>query len=118
MYRDFQNRMAGKGPLDGYRDAMKTIHDPSDIHLLKTMYQFNKSCLKTNFYKEDVGAVGFRLDPRVFLADSKVPEIPFAIFMILGHDFNGFHVRFRDIARGGIRMILSTKDNYDNNRDT
>ena len=38
--------------------------------------------------------------------------------MLLGRDFNGFHVRFRDIARGGIRMILSTKDNYDNNRVT
>jgi len=97
---------------------MRDIEDPQDLQLLKTMHQFNRSCLKTNFYKEHVGAIGFRLDPKVFLADSKVPEIPFGIFMVLGHDFNGFHVRFRDIARGGIRMILSTKDNYDNNRIT
>jgi glutamate dehydrogenase len=27
--------------------------------------------------------------------------------MIVGRDFHGFHVRFRDIARGGIRLILS-----------
>lgn len=38
--------------------------------------------------------------------------------MLVGRDFNGFHVRFRDISRGGIRMILSTKDNYDRNRIT
>jgi len=38
--------------------------------------------------------------------------------MIIGQDFNGFHVRFRDISRGGIRMILSTKDNYEKNKTT
>ena len=110
--------MEGKGPVDGLHDKLKHVDEAQDLQLLKTMEKFNKSCLKTNFFKEDVGAIGFRLDPRVFLADSKVPEVPFGIFMVLGHDFNGFHVRFRDIARGGIRMILSTKDNYDNNRQT
>jgi len=68
--------------------------------------------MKTNFYKEDIGAVGFRLDPAVFMKLLKVPEVPFGIFHIIGRDFNGFHVRFRDISRGGIRMILSTPDNY------
>jgi len=54
----------------------------------------------------------------VFLGKQKLPEIPFGIFHLIGRDFNGFHVRFRDISRGGIRMILSTKDNYERNRMT
>jgi len=74
--------------------------------------------LKTNFGAQKAAAIGFRLDPSVFLGSQKLPEIPFGIFMLLGRDFNGFHVRFRDISRGGIRMILSTKDNYDKNRVT
>jgi len=97
---------------------LKFVEDGNDIHLLKTFEKFNRAVVKTNFYKEDVGAIGFRFDPKVFLADSKLPEVPFGIFMVIGHDFNGFHVRFRDISRGGIRMILSTKDNYEKNRTT
>jgi glutamate dehydrogenase len=79
---------------------------------------FNRAMLKTNFFKEDIGAIGYRLDPAVFLGQQKLPEIPFGIFHLVGRDFNGFHVRFRDISRGGIRMILSTKDNYERNRMT
>jgi glutamate dehydrogenase len=74
--------------------------------------------LKTNFFKENVGAIGYRLDPKVFLDKQRLPEVPFGVFHLVGRDFNGFHVRFRDIARGGIRMILSTKDNYEKNRMT
>jgi glutamate dehydrogenase len=32
-------------------------------------------------------------------------ECPFGVFFVHGRDFNGFHVRFRDIARGGVRAI-------------
>ena len=45
-------------------------------------------------------------------------QIPFAIFMVLGLDFTGFHVRFRDISRGGVRLIKSTPENYAANRKT
>ena len=27
--------------------------------------------------------------------------------MVCGRDFMGFHTRFRDVARGGIRLVLS-----------
>merc|ERR1719253_2417093 len=30
--------------------------------------------------------------------------------MIVGRDFYGFHVRFRDVARGGIRIIKSRNE--------
>jgi glutamate dehydrogenase len=29
------------------------------------------------------------------------------MFFVVGSDFRGFHVRFRDVARGGIRIIRS-----------
>ncbi len=29
------------------------------------------------------------------------------LFFVLGRDFRGFHVRFRDVARGGIRLVRS-----------
>ncbi|CAN0546838.1 unnamed protein product, partial [Laminaria digitata] len=32
-------------------------------------------------------------------------EIPFGVFFAHGRRFNGFHCRFRDIARGGMRIV-------------
>jgi glutamate dehydrogenase len=32
------------------------------------------------------------------------------------HTFRGFHTRFRDISRGGIRIVKSTPDSYSKNR--
>jgi NAD-specific glutamate dehydrogenase len=117
LYLDFKSRLEGRGE-DPTLKAKLQVADAKDAQLLNTIRTFNKSCLKTNFYKEEIGAVGFRLDPSVFLKKQKLPEIPFGIFMLIGRDFNGFHLRFRDISRGGIRMILSSKDNYDKNRIT
>jgi glutamate dehydrogenase len=42
----------------------------------------------------------------------KVHEIPYGIFHVIGRDFNGFHIRFREISRGGVRMIMYNDDNH------
>lgn len=116
LYKDFESRINGNGGTG--IESMVDVADPTDAQLLKTYEIYNRSILKTNFFKEEIGAIGYRLDPSVFLGQQKLPEIPFGIFHLIGRDFNGFHVRFRDISRGGIRMILSTKDNYEKNRMT
>jgi glutamate dehydrogenase len=46
------------------------------------------------------------LDPQ-FLVGSDFAQIPYAVFFLMGAEFQGFHVRFSDIARGGIRIIRS-----------
>jgi len=51
-----------------------------------------------------------RLDPNIMNADESVDavdgkELPFGIFFVHGRRFNAFHVRFRDIARGGLRLV-------------
>jgi len=57
-------------------------------------------------------ALSFRLDPSFLATRSKAlyPEAPYAIFIICGRGFYGFHVRFRDVARGGIRLIRSRNE--------
>jgi glutamate dehydrogenase len=62
--------------------------------------------LKTNFFKRNKICATFRLDP-VFLPQMDYPERPFGLFFCVGRPFVGFHVRFRDIARGGIRIVKS-----------
>lgn len=74
--------------------------------VLRALFVFNKSILKTNFYTSTKVALSFRLDPS-FLPSSEYPDKPFGMFFIVGGDFRGFHIRFRDIARGGIRIVRS-----------
>ena len=67
---------------------------------------FNNSVLKTNFYTPTKVAVSFRLNPN-FLPPSEYPQPLYGMFLVIGSEFRGFHLRFRDIARGGIRIVKS-----------
>jgi glutamate dehydrogenase len=80
---------------------------------------FNDAVIKTNFYKKNKTSLAYRLDPGKFLDTIEYKETPYGVFMILGKEFRGFHVRFRDIARGGIRIVKSRyPENYDQNSDS
>lgn len=85
------------------RECSQNEHD---VLVLRALYVFNKSILKTNFYTSTKVALSFRLNPS-FLPSTEYPEIPFGMFFIVGSEFRGFHIRFRDIARGGIRIVKS-----------
>jgi len=92
---------------------------PVDIerHILEMFVVFSTSTLKTNFYLLEKNSIACRLDPG-FLNAVDYPEAPYGIFFVLGKQFRGYHIRFRDIARGGIRILRSaTKTDYDLNSD-
>ena len=89
-----------------------------DQQILTALLTFNAHLLKSNFYNKSKAALSFRLDPR-FLADSDWPQVPFGVFFVMGSDFQGFHIRFADIARGGIRIIRSgDRQAYNSNLET
>jgi glutamate dehydrogenase len=50
-------------------------------------------------------ALSFRVEPTFLTAD--YPDKPYGIFYVIGAEFRGFHVRFADVARGGIRLVKS-----------
>ncbi len=77
-----------------------------DQMILSGFMTFNRHIYKTNFYRDTKTCLAFRLDPG-FLSNIDYPETPFGIFFMIGSEFRGFHVRFRDVARGGIRIIRS-----------
>ena len=86
-------------------------------HVLEAMVVFNRSILKTNFFKTEKSCVSFRLDP-AFLNRVDYPHRPHGIFYLLGKGFRGFHIRFQEIARGGVRLVKSpTQIDYDLNSD-
>jgi glutamate dehydrogenase len=67
---------------------------------------FNQCILKTNFFTPTKVAISFRLNP-TFLPASEYPQPLYGMFLVIGSEFRGFHLRFRDIARGGIRIVKS-----------
>lgn len=67
---------------------------------------FNRHVLKTNFYTPTKVALSFRLNPS-FLPSIEYPQPLYGMFLVIGTEFRGFHLRFRDIARGGIRIVKS-----------
>lgn len=78
---------------------------------LQRMLQVVQGTLKTNFYNDDRYALSLRVDPRVMFLPEELAdgpgkkEVPFGVFFSHGRYFNGFHCRFRDIARGGLRIV-------------
>lgn len=67
---------------------------------------FSNAVLKTNFYTPTKVALSFRLNPG-FLPPEEYPQPLFGMFLVISSEFRGFHLRFRDIARGGIRIVKS-----------
>eukprot|EP01129_Flabellula_baltica_P016657 TRINITY_DN9000_c0_g1_i1.p1 TRINITY_DN9000_c0_g1~~TRINITY_DN9000_c0_g1_i1.p1 ORF type:complete len:1360 (+),score=378.94 TRINITY_DN9000_c0_g1_i1:114-4193(+) len=121
LFEDFEERTLKKNP-NGAENVQEiinsTVTNAFDRSILSEFLTFNASVLKTNFYKVKKAALSFRLNPS-FVTSSDFPENPYGIFWVFGPYFQGFHVRFRDVSRGGIRLIFSRNiPAYDHNIST
>lgn len=91
-------------------DTGQESNDTRRKNVLRQGMNFIIHTLKTNFYRLNYTALSFRLDPNYldeipFDRPKKFPDLPYAIFYIKGMNFFGFHIRFKDLARGGLRTI-------------
>lgn len=112
IFNDFQRHLKGLHGVGEVNQEItkrinRTVHSDVEKRILCSFLTFNAAVLKTNFSKWPSAAISFRLDPKVVLGNSDLPAIPFGLFMVMGSSFRGFHCRFKDIARGGIRIIRS-----------
>jgi glutamate dehydrogenase len=101
-------------------DKIDTGQEANDLRrktILKQGLKLVEFTLKTNAYFPKKTGFSFRLDPK-YLEGEKFPELPYAVFFIKGLHFMGFHVRFRDLARGGLRTVFPQKqDRYEFERN-
>ncbi|KAF8247637.1 NAD-specific glutamate dehydrogenase (NAD-GDH) [Wilcoxina mikolae CBS 423.85] len=84
----------------------RAVANENQEKIMLQFITFNSNVLKTNFYTPTKMAVSFRMSPK-FLPEKEYPQPLFGMFMVVGSEFRGFHLRFRDIARGGIRIVHS-----------
>ncbi|MBI2742915.1 MAG: NAD-glutamate dehydrogenase [Chlamydiales bacterium] len=95
-------------------DTGQELNDKRRKNILKQALNFVHFTQKTNFYRNNKTALSFRLDPN-YLSHApydykeKFPELPYAIFFMKGMYFIGFHVRFKDLSRGGLRTVFPEK---------
>ncbi|ROT42093.1 NAD-specific glutamate dehydrogenase [Sodiomyces alkalinus F11] len=93
----------------------KITRDVSNEHeeMVMTAFRvFNNAILKTNYFTPTKIALSFRLDPS-FLPEIEYPTPLYGMFLVIGAEFRGFHLRFKDVARGGIRIVKSrSKEAY------
>ncbi|CEG35785.1 nad-specific glutamate [Plasmopara halstedii] len=86
-------------------DIRRNVEQQDAIELLNTMADAVRGTLRTNKFVRDRFALSLRMDPKVMGYGTVGNDTPFGVFFIYGRRFKGFHVRFRDIARGGLRMV-------------
>ncbi|KAK8206798.1 NAD-dependent glutamate dehydrogenase [Zalaria obscura] len=87
----------------------KTVTNEHHDMVMTAFRVFNNSVLKTNFYTPTKVALSFRLNPD-FLPTEEYPQPLYGMFLVISSEFRGFHLRFRDIARGGIRIVKSRSE--------
>lgn len=97
---------------NGYIEALKQLEieiseiiEEVDNKVYNGCYDFIKYCLKTNYFFPTKTGHAFRFAPEI-LNTSHYAEAPFGIFFITGRDYRFFHLRWRDIARGGMRVVM------------
>jgi len=79
--------------------------DPAGAILLEKMLEAVDSTLRTNVHRDDRFSLSLRLRPDIMNGPNEDRENPYGVFFVTGRRFSGFHVRFRDIARGGMRLV-------------
>lgn len=88
---------------------VSTEHEDMVMNAFRT---FNNAILKTNYFTPTKVALSFRLDPS-FLPEVEYPRRLFGMFLVISAESRGFHLRFKDVARGGIRIVKSrSKEAY------
>ncbi len=87
--------------------AVGDVADESERTVLLMVHRFFAFTLRTNYFLEDIYGLSFRLDPQFLPAPCRIEgeELPYGIFFFHGPYCMGFHIRYRDMSRGGVRVV-------------
>jgi len=105
-----------RGRIESALRSAQLTSDESQV--VRWAARFVDAIVRTNFFLPVKSALSFRLDAE-FFARRGLESVPHGVFFVVGRSFHGFHVRFTDIARGGIRIVRSpTEDDWLRNDDS
>ena len=84
----------------------KEVIDEIEKNILLESINLIDHTLKTNYFLATKTGLAFRIAPEA-LNSKYYPLRPFGIFFVVGKDFRFFHLRWKDISRGGLRVVIS-----------
>jgi glutamate dehydrogenase len=87
------------------REIEEGVKDDLAGTVLAAVLEAIGATLKTNYFVPGRYALALRLAPALIMRAAPGPQIPYGVFWVHGRGFNAFHVRFRDTARGGVRVV-------------
>ncbi len=82
----------------GLEDVERTVFQTVHAAIVATR--------RTNHYVVGRSALSLRLDPALFAKRTPRADLPYGVYFVRGRSFAAFHARFRDIARGGVRVVI------------
>lgn len=96
--------------------AITFVDDRTGYDIFVFMTRLITDTLKTNFYQREKRSHAFRLAPTV-LDPLVFPSVVHGVFLVAGFYALGTHMRAADVSRGGVRLVRSTPQNYENELD-
>lgn len=89
-----------------------TKGNEEDYAIFTTFASFNRHILRTNFFKKVKSSLTFRLTGEALTVPygtggKSAQDKPYGIYFFICGEGRGFHIRFGNIARGGIRLVKS-----------
>ncbi len=85
--------------------SLKDVEDEVERTILNQSLLFIEHIVKTNYFVVAKSSLAFHINP-ICLKKNEKDEVPYAIFFIIGRHYRALHVRYREVARGGMRLIL------------
>ncbi|WP_428263124.1 NAD-glutamate dehydrogenase domain-containing protein [Haliangium sp.] len=82
--------------------------DPDGRRVLSQLLLVLQATRSTNVHVPHRYALALRFDPAHLGQRQRGDDSPYGAFFVHGRGFAGYHVRFRDIARGGLRVVRTT----------
>lgn len=86
-------------------NMIREVIDEVEKNILNECINLMDNVLKSNYFLPTKTGLAFRIAPEV-LNSKYYPLKPFGIFFIVGKDYRFFQVRWKDIARGGLRVVM------------
>ncbi len=84
---------------------IEEVSDPIARDIFNESLNFLRNILRTNYFFPRKTGLAFRMDPSS-LNKEHFQNTPFGFFFMVGRGYRGFQVRYRDTARGGLRIVM------------
>ncbi|MBK8010695.1 MAG: NAD-glutamate dehydrogenase [Deltaproteobacteria bacterium] len=96
-----------EGALEDLRRQVEaSVEEDTPRRFFLFLIRLIAETIRTNVCVPGRYGLALRINPEIMQTISPAfPETPYAVFFVHTRGANGFHVRFRDIARGGVRVV-------------